>query len=191
VALIKKFRRSAWEGGKIVLLALFVLGFLYLAQPSRASLLIGLPIILLGLFVRCWAAGHLRRNKELTTSGPYAYVRDPLYLGRLLLLCGFAVAANSPGTWGLFAVGILVFFLDYMPRKLRKETQRLERIFGDQYRKYRSEVRSLLPRRTPWPERSRRPWSLQVFFRENREYYLVLAVVIGYTVLLWKAGVCC
>jgi protein-S-isoprenylcysteine O-methyltransferase Ste14 len=57
-----------------------------LARPTQATIAAGLIFVIIGEAVRFWAAGHLIRKKELATSGPYAYVRDPLYFGRLFLL---------------------------------------------------------------------------------------------------------
>ena len=186
MALVKKFRRRPIEGVKITVLILFILAFLWFATPTWHSFWAGLPLVLLGVWVRSWAAGHLKRNKELATSGPYAYVRDPLYLGRFFLLCGFAVMAAAPVTWAMFTLGLLVFFLNYMPRKLRKETARLEKHFGKPYVYYRKAVRSLIPRLRPWPESSKQRWSSRVYFRENREHWLILAVAVFLAVLLAK-----
>ena len=76
-----------------IILALIVV--LLLARPNMFSLIIGSIIIVAGEGIRVWASGHLIRNEEVTTSGPYAYLRDPLYLGRFLLLIGFCIMA-----WG-------------------------------------------------------------------------------------------
>ena len=98
----------------------FVLAAVYLwrARPTWHSLLeASLPIVL-GLALRALASGHLRKNTELTTSGPYAYVRNPLYLGSLILAAGFALAARD----GWLAAAMLVFFLAvYLPVILSEE----------------------------------------------------------------------
>ena len=98
----------------------FVLAAAYLwrAQPTWQSLLEGAVFIVLGLGLRAVASGHLRKNTEVTASGPYAYVRNPLYLGSLLVAAGFAVAARD---WWL-AAAMLVFFLAvYLPVILSEE----------------------------------------------------------------------
>lgn len=157
------------------------------ATPTGASLVAGLPLILAGVLARGWAAGHLRRNQELATSGPYAYVRDPLYLGRLFLLCGFAVMANNGVTYILFGLAAAVFFASYMPRKVRKETERLAQRFGPRYADYRGEVRSLLPRLRRYVRRSAARWDFRVFWRENREQWLIgaVALLVALLVLKW------
>ena len=131
----------------------------------------------MGQLIRLWATGHLRRDKEVTTSGPYAYVRDPLYLGRLLLLIGFCVAA-----WGysifVLVPGLALFFLDYMPRKHRKEMARLENLFGENYRKYASVTHSLLPRMTRYSGAQNRAWSFKIMWHENHEQYFLIGVAL-------------
>ncbi len=69
--------------------------FVWLARPTRTSLLAGALVMLPGLVLRGLASGHVQKDKQLTTSGPYAYTRNPLYLGSLLLAAGFAIAARS------------------------------------------------------------------------------------------------
>jgi protein-S-isoprenylcysteine O-methyltransferase Ste14 len=80
---------------KSIPLILALVAVLPLARPNKLSLIIGGIIVFAGEGVRVWASGHLIRNQEVTTSGPYAYLRDPLYLGRFLLLIGFCIMA-----WG-------------------------------------------------------------------------------------------
>lgn len=178
MSLMTKLKGHPMEAVKVIIVWAFILALAWFATPSERSLVAGLPLVVAGLLVRGWAAGHLVRNKQLATSGPYAYVRDPLYVGRFFLLCGFAVVADSPVTYVLFGVGLLAFFLDYMPRKLRKETQRLQRHFGQEYTEYHCQVRSLIPRLTPYPGRARNRWSFAIFWRENREHWFALAAVV-------------
>jgi len=146
-----------------------------LARPTALSLAAGGLLVALGEAIRMWAAGHLLRKQELTTSGPYAYVRDPLYLGRLFLILGFCVMG-----WGycllLLPVALGIFFYSYLPRKYQKEMAWLEDLFGDAYREYAAQVRSLVPRLTPYPKSSGLTWSFDRFWHENREQYFILIV---------------
>jgi protein-S-isoprenylcysteine O-methyltransferase Ste14 len=148
-----------------------------LAKPTPWSLFIGFIPVFFGEVIRVWASGHLMRTQELTTSGPYAYLRDPLYLGRLLLLVGFCVMAWGYA-WILLIVGLGVFFFNYMPRKYQKEMTRLEDLYGDDYRQYAAYARSLLPRLKPYSKAGQRPWSFDLFWKENREQYFLSGVVI-------------
>ena len=142
------------------------------AEPSPVSLAVGLTPILLGETLRLWATGHLHKNAALTVTGPYAYLRNPLYLGTMLIATGFAVIAASPLAYAVMAVFLLGYFAYYMPYKDRIETARLESLFGDAFRRYSVAVPSLLPRlyayvplgadAEPSP-----PW--RVRFRDNHE----------------------
>jgi protein-S-isoprenylcysteine O-methyltransferase Ste14 len=146
-----------------------------LASPTKTSLITGGIIVVIGELIRLWATGHLNRNQELTTSGPYAYVRDPLYLGRFFLIIGFSVMG-----WGycliLLPVGLVIFYINYLPRKYKKEMTRLENLFGDDYRNYSAYARSLLPRLKPYPQANKRSWSFDACWGNNREQYFILIV---------------
>ncbi len=145
---------------------------LLLARPNEFSIIFGAIIVFAGEGIRVWASGHLIRNDEVTTSGPYAYLRDPLYLGRLLLLIGFCVMGWGYN-WIILLIGLGVFFFNYMPRKYRKEMARLESIFGEDYRDYASCTYSLMPRLKPYPKARKRPWRFDLFWKENREQYFL------------------
>ncbi len=156
-----------------------------LAAPTPFSLLAGGSIVAAGEIIRLWATGHLVRNREVTTSGPYAFVRDPLYLGRLFLIVGFCVMG-----WGycllLLPVGLGVFFMSYLPRKYRKEMTRLEKLYGETYRNYAAQVKSLVPRLRPYAQARPRPWSFRTLWCENREQYFVLIVLSVFIAMLLK-----
>jgi len=156
-----------------------------LASPTPPSLIAGGIAVAIGELIRLWATGHLTRNQEVTTSGPYAYVRDPLYLGRLFLITGFCIMA-----WGyallLLPVGLAVFFLNYMPRKYRKEMRRLENLFGETYTHYAAYTRSLVPGLKPYPRASTRRWSLTLCLKENREPYFILIIAAVFSGILFK-----
>ncbi|MGA3043576.1 MAG: methyltransferase, partial [Bryobacteraceae bacterium] len=80
-----------------------VAAFAWFSRPDARSLAYGLPVSLLGLALRAWAAGHLTKNQKLSASGPYRYTRNPLYLGTLLVAAGLALATRSVGLGALFA----------------------------------------------------------------------------------------
>src|ERR1700684_228010 len=91
---------------------LFAVIYFWLARPTWRSLLLGAVIVLPGLFIRALASGHVRKNESLATSGPYAYTRNPLYFGSLLMGLGFCVAARS---WWVGVALVLMFFAIYVP----------------------------------------------------------------------------
>jgi protein-S-isoprenylcysteine O-methyltransferase Ste14 len=118
----------------------FALIFLWLANPTAQSILVGVGLILAGLFIRALASGHLQKNEQLATGGPYAYTRNPLYLGSLVLAVGFAVAARS---WWIAGGIVLMFFAIYLP-VIRSEEALLRDRFP-QFDEYARDVPILLP----------------------------------------------
>lgn len=124
---------------------------LLLARPSRLSLLVGAPIALAGEALRIWAAGHLEKSREVTTSGPYRWTRHPLYVGSTLLGAGLAIASNR------IAVAVVVVF--YLALTLsaaaRSEERHLESKFGPAYERYRQGALTAVARRFS-VERARR-----------------------------------
>jgi len=168
---------------------LALVAVLVLAQPNKLSLIMGSLIVFAAEAIRVWASGHLIRNEEVTTSGPYAYLRDPLYLGRFLLLIGFCTMAWGYN-WIVLLVGLGVFSLYYMPRKYRKEMARLEGIFGEEYTAYASYTRSLLPRLRPYPRARKRPWRFNLFWKENREQYFLLGTAAFFLLVVGRYFCC-
>jgi len=157
---------------------LLAAAFVWFSQPSVQSMVYGLPISIAGLALRAWAAGHLAKNQQLATSGPYAYTRNPLYLGTLIVGAGLAVAGRSVGLAVLFAA---VFLLVYLPVILLEE-QHLRRLFPE-YTDYARRVPSLLPHRKAWPGSNRFSWRL---YLKNQEYQAALGFLAGAALLLWK-----
>src|SRR3954454_23286849 len=123
---------------------LIVIVFAWFSRPTPESMVWGIPISLCGLALRAWAAGCLAKNQQLATGGPYAYTRNPLYVGTLLVAAGLAIASRSVGLAILFAA---VFLLVYLP-VIQNEEQHLRKIFPE-YAGYAAQVPPLLPRWTP------------------------------------------
>lgn len=157
---------------------LVVAAFLWWSQPSAASLALGLPVSIAGLALRAWAAGHLAKNTALTESGPYAWVRNPLYLGTLTVAAGLAIAARR---WELTALFAAVFVLIYLP-VVELEEQYLRELFPG-FAAYAARVPKLIPR--PPANRGGPPfrWAL---YRRNREYEALAGFLAGAAVLAWK-----
>ena len=158
---------------------LLVAAFARFSHPDTRALICGLPVSAIGLALRTWAAGHLAKNQALATSGPYAYTRNPLYLGTLLVAAGLAIASRSAGLGGLFAA---VFVCVYLP-VIELEQQHLRTLFPD-YAGYAARVPALLPRMTPAGEPRAFQWALYV---KNREYQAAAGFLAGALFLLWKA----
>jgi len=155
-----------------------LIGFGWLSHPSGISILIGLPVALLGLLLRGWAGGHLAKDQQLATSGPYAYLRNPLYVGTLTVAGGLVVASRNVLLAALFAG---VFFLVYLPA-VEQEEQHLREIFPD-YGEYAKRVSRFLPF-SHYPADSRNfSWSL---YRRNEEYKAALGFLFACAWLLIK-----
>src|SRR5688572_12222934 len=106
---------------------------LYLARPTVASLAVGGAIALVGEAVRIWAAGHLDKGREVTSSGPYRFTRHPLYLGSSIIGLGFAVASAS---W-LVAILVAAYLAVTITSAIRSEEGHLTQKFGSAYSAYR------------------------------------------------------
>jgi len=122
----------------------FTAFFLWLARPTPRSMLIGSALIIPGLAIRALASGHVKKNEELTTTGPYAYTRNPLYLGSLILTAGFAISARS---WWIGAGLVLIFLAVYLPVIHGEEVFLKERF--PEFSQYARHVPRLVPRLVP------------------------------------------
>ena len=168
---------------------LIVIVFAWFSRPTVRSMAIGIPLSVLGLAVRGWAAGCLAKNRQLATGGPYALVRNPLYIGTLLVAAGLATASRSPGLAALFVV---VFLLIYLP-VIQNEEQHLRKIFPE-YAAYAERVPALFPR-LPFrpltqgmnqaPANHSNPFRTGLYLT-NQEYKAGLGFLAGMLFLLWK-----
>jgi protein-S-isoprenylcysteine O-methyltransferase Ste14 len=157
---------------------LLVIAFAWFARPSVESLALGVPVSVLGLALRAWAAGHLAKNQNLAMSGPYAWVRNPLYIGTLLVAAGLVVSARQPWLSILFAA---VFGLVYLP-VIELEEQHLRKLFPE-YATYAERVPALLPRRPRQPSKQAFQASLYV---RNQEFQALIGYVLGLSYLIWR-----
>jgi protein-S-isoprenylcysteine O-methyltransferase Ste14 len=159
---------------------LLVLAFAWLARPSWTSLAIGVPVSIAGLALRAWAAGHLAKNQELAVSGPYAYIRNPLYIGTLLVAAGLVAAARRVELAILFGA---VFAFVYLP-VIELEEQHLRKLFPS-FADYARRVPMLIPRgrRTDGRESFRG----RLYLR-NEEYNALLGFLVGVAWLVWRVG---
>jgi protein-S-isoprenylcysteine O-methyltransferase Ste14 len=146
----------------------FAVLYLWLARPTWLSMAAGAAVIICGLALRAAASGHVRKNAELTTTGPYAYTRNPLYLGSLLIAVGFAIAARS--LWVVIAI-VVLFFAIYLP-VIRSEEDYLRATFPG-FDDYARAVPRLIPRTIPRTSRAADPAGGRFspeLYRKHREY---------------------
>lgn len=121
---------------------LFAAFYFWRARPDWFSLGAGTVVAVLGVWVRAMASGHVKKNQELATTGPYAYCRNPLYLGSIVIAIGFAIAARD--VW--VALGILLLFVAIYVPVIRSEEEFLRGRFPE-YFNYERRVPRLLPRK--------------------------------------------
>jgi protein-S-isoprenylcysteine O-methyltransferase Ste14 len=153
--------------------------YFWLAHPSLMSIFAGTLIIIPGLVVRALASGHVKKNEELATSGPYAYTRNPLYLGSLILAFGFVLAARS---WWIAGVLLTMFFGIYLP-VIYAEESFLRQRFPD-YEAYESKVPRLLPKiSAPNHGDVKFSWEL---YSKHREYNALIGAIAMIALLLIK-----
>jgi protein-S-isoprenylcysteine O-methyltransferase Ste14 len=152
---------------------------LYLARPTGMSILAGLPVALFGALLRALAAGFLQKDSSLTTSGPYAWTRNPLYLGSVLLGLGFSIMS---GSWIAAGVILLPSAMIY-PSVIRKEEAHLARLFPDQFGDYCEQVPRFVPR-----FRSVEGLFSMNQYLMNREYMAAagFAAVLAIFILKWR-----
>ena len=168
---------------------LLVVPFFLLARPTPRSLVLGGALALLGAAIRAWAAGTIRKERELTVTGPYAHTRNPLYLGSFLIGVGATIAG---GVWP-FTVLFLAFFVVVYGRTIRAEADLLAERFGERHADYARNVPLFVPRAVPW----RATGSADVGgtsgegftlgrWRRNREYEALLGVTAAFLLLAAK-----
>ena len=155
--------------------------FFLFARPTPLTLLIGAIVAVPGLALRAWASGHLRKNESLAIGGPYAYTRNPLYLGSFLLGLGFTVAA---GRWLLVIVFAAMLLGIYLP-VMRVESQALAELFGETYQRYADHVPSFLPRLSPYRDETATSFDSRLYLR-YREYRAALGALAAWALLALK-----
>ena len=141
------------------------------AVPIPALAAIGLPIALVGAFVRLYASGFIVKNQELATDGAYRFVRHPLYTGNILLVVGFALAGSR--WWGLPVA--LFFFWFYYPTAIEYEDRKLHRLFGAAWENWSARTPALMPRfgGVSPAVAGDRSWSFAVSNKRNGELVLI------------------
>jgi protein-S-isoprenylcysteine O-methyltransferase Ste14 len=159
--------------------------YLWLARPSWRFIGSGAMLIVAGLLIRALASGHVRKNEALATSGPYAYTRNPLYLGSLLIGIGFALAARS---WWIGLALVVMFLAIYLP-VIRAEEAFLRANFAE-FDAYARRVPRLVPRLLPrsdgaGAELPENAFSFDLYLK-HREYNALLGALAMLVALIAK-----
>ncbi|MDQ2974507.1 MAG: isoprenylcysteine carboxylmethyltransferase family protein [Acidobacteriota bacterium] len=157
--------------------------FLLFARPSARTLISGAIVSILGLLLRAWASGHIRKNDALATSGPYAYTRNPLYLGSFLLGLGFTIGSGRLVLGLLFG---LLFLGIYLP-VMRVESGTMAQLFGESHQHYARVVPLFFPRLTCYRGSEVQKGFDSSLYMRYREYRAALGLVIAWGLLVFKA----
>jgi protein-S-isoprenylcysteine O-methyltransferase Ste14 len=161
----------------------FAVLYFWIARPTCRSIALGTVLIVPGLLIRALASGHVRKNEALAMSGPYAYTRNPLYLGSLLIGVGFAIAARS---WWIAVILIAMFFAIYLP-VIRDEESFLRAKFPE-FDAYAQRVPRLIPRIVPHQSNSDTNaggFSSDLYWK-HREYNALLGSIAMFAALIVK-----
>jgi len=162
----------------------FIFALLYFAKPTWHTIAAGVPFIAIGEFLRIWAVGYagastrartLGAARDLVTTGPYSYVRNPLYLGNFLLSFGVCLVAN---VYWLVVVLIVGYFSQYLPIIALEEAYLLESC-GQPYQVYREQVPRFVPRFHPYPNPSTHDFSWVRAIKSEKRTLTAIACVIG------------
>jgi protein-S-isoprenylcysteine O-methyltransferase Ste14 len=171
------------------------LALLSLADPRPESFSVGAVLVTIAWCLRIWAFGHLEKNLVMVTTGPYAHTRNPAYLGSFIALFGVALAAGNLESrqgqvvWGFSLLLLVGFFIAYLPRKLKREYPRLQRIFGEQVDLHAANVPDFWPQLSPWRSGDERRFSWKLV-SSNHEWpwgvVLALALYAVWTSPQWS-----
>lgn len=164
---------------------LLAVPFLLFAEPTPLLFVCGAPVSALGLLLRAWAAGSIRKDQELAMEGPYGRVRHPLYLGTFLLGSGLVVTA---GKWW-FSLPYLAIFVWLYGRTIKQEDRGLQLLFREAHEVYRRRVPAFVPRfGADGPAVSGAGFRIGLY-RRNKEWQAAIGAGLGFG-LLWVRMAC-
>ena len=174
----KKFVLGHGLLGSLQIPLLIVVGLAAIAVIDKFPVWPGMLVCAFGEAIQVWSASHLVKNEQLINSGPYAYVRNPMYLGRFFVGLGFAIMIKNP--W-LIAAYVALFAV-YAVLRVGGEEARLADHYGDQYAEYCAAVRRFLPRFTRYAKSSRAKAKWESFTR-NHEYRNVIGLALAFALI--------
>lgn len=181
--------RAKIQWWRAPIMTAIILTGVYFIKDFSIWLWAGMAVTLLGEFHQLWAASHLRKDKQLATSGPYSHVRNPMYFGRFFVLLGLIlmIQGSNPATIvakvPMLVVGYVLIFTWYVRARVGREEGRLIKIFGDDYAHYCSEVPRFIPRLRPYSKASSERWQWSKL-ATNHEYLNLIAAVIVFGVII-------
>ena len=167
------------------------LSIIYFAQPENQNIVLGFMVLLVGELIRMWsvsyAGGETRTTSvgapSLCTAGPYGYVRNPIYVGNMLMYLGIVIIAGSPNLI-LMVLATMSFFIIQYSLIISLEEEKLDELFGPEYVAYRNNVRAILPRFTRWKtDDDRRPLSIMKLVKTEKRTLQNVAFILTLIVI--------
>lgn len=153
--------------------------FLVLASPTAAAILIGALVAFVGLAIRAYASGYLRKDQELATCGPYARTRNPLYFGSAILAAGFVIAGHS--VWA--GASVAAYFAIFYYAVMRNEEEDLRKRFGGTLDEYAARVPLFFPALTARSTGGGAASFSWAQYSRNREYQAFIGTLLGIGVM--------
>ncbi|MBI4309742.1 MAG: isoprenylcysteine carboxylmethyltransferase family protein [Candidatus Omnitrophica bacterium] len=171
-----KPRLQRWFKPRFAVIYPFGVLVLLFGSCNDHSLGAGIGYIIAGLLIRLWSNGYAVKNDKLTTSGPYAFVRNPLYLGTFLIAIGFVIALNMSWMGIVFLLALTWVYY----KTIQNEQGMLSDKFGDAYRAYAAKVHAMVPSLLPYPDGDKWPFSLQrlIDSKEHKPFFWVIILLI-------------
>lgn len=163
----------------------FAVLIVFLANPSDQVFRLGARFIIIGLLVRLWANGYAIKLDRLTTSGPYAFIRHPLYFGTMFISVGVAIMMGNSLFTALFVFSLILVYAV----TIKKEERMLEDKFGQEYRLYQQKVPAMIPRLVPYNSSEKWSYSFRRLVVDNKEYKLVFWIAILLVIFYIKGEV--
>lgn len=152
-----------------------------LSKPTYDSIYYGAVLLFFGILIRIWSCGHIKKEKELTISGPYRYTRNPLYFGNLILGSGIVISTRSRWIFAYF----IVYFLLFYPIIINKEKNKMKELFPKEYEEFSKKVPLFIPRlkATLKSSSTRFSWVLYI---KNKEYRALIGAILFWLILAAK-----
>ena len=169
-----RYHEFSRQGIGVILVVVFAV----LSQPTLYFFILGCLLVLDGLLIRLYASGFVYKNKELSTSGPYAYVRHPLYTGNILILIGISFAADSISA----LVISIIFFWFYYPAAIEYEDRKLKSLFPDSWDSWSQQTPALMPK-FKFNRLNLAEWSWEKSLKKNYEP-VIFAFVLFWLIFL-------
>lgn len=150
-----------------------------LSKPTLSSLLGGMGLCLLGLLLRAWGSGHLKKEKELAISGPYRFTRNPLYLANFIIGTSVVFASQSLWMIGIF----IVYFIVFYSVALKRDREKMKELFPGEYEKYKKKVPFFIPSFKSPSSSNQNSFSWKLY-KKNKEYRALLGGLV-FWLIMW------